>query len=62
MTGGTVLAFLMMFGSLIAYSLLLLAVYAGRAYRNGYAAGLADAGTQRAPSNVTVLPRQRTTA
>jgi hypothetical protein len=47
------------FGTVTLYTLVILALCAGRAYRNGYAAGLEDAGRRRASSNVTVLPRQR---
>ncbi len=46
------------------YSLLLLAVCAGRAYRNGYEAALRDAAARRGPQaylgTVTALPQQRT--
>lgn len=50
------------FAAVSLYTLVVLAVCAGKAYRNGYAAGLVDAGTRRAPSNVTVLPHQRARA
>lgn len=54
----TALLLLLVLVALGALGILLLAVYCPVAYRNGYAAGQADARRKTSPSNVVVLPRQ----
>lgn len=56
---GTVIYIAIVTVTIGLYSLLLLHVFAGRAYRNGYRAGICDAEVLSAPTNVRLLTSPR---